>query len=163
MALALRQLNPIHNRSHIVVFFSFLQDGSIPKLIWIVNTKLGIFFQWKVFCQILSLHFQNGKRLLSQLIFTCSKSIIETLKKMWNMFRVVYNKNTRTSLLAGLVTIHKKRDRNVWETIDLSNFSISVAKFLISLNLMKFFRFLIRNNLVPSKQSGFKPGDFFII
>ena len=36
------------------------------------------------------------KKKRSQLIVTCSKSTIETLKKMWNMFKV-YNKNSRTT------------------------------------------------------------------
>ena len=32
----------------------------------------------------------------SQLTFTCSKSIIQTLEKVWNMFKIS-NKNTRTT------------------------------------------------------------------
>ena len=52
---------------------------------------------------------------LTQLIFTCSKSTIETLKKMWNMFKVD-NKITRTTswcishffLVFLLLTLNKK-------------------------------------------------------
>ena len=40
--------------------------------------------------------FVSSKKVIAQPTFTCSKSTIETLKKMWNNFKV-NSKNTRTT------------------------------------------------------------------
>ena len=43
----------------------------------------------------------TGNKVLPQLALACSKSMIETLEKVWNMFKF-NNKNTRTmSLFEG--------------------------------------------------------------
>ena len=46
----------------------------------------------------------TGNKVLPLLALTCSKSIIETVEKVWNMFKF-NNKNTRTmSLFEGIIT-----------------------------------------------------------
>ena len=62
------------------------------------NTLVGDFLEFAVIFLI--------PAVLVQLIFTCSKLTIETLKKVWNMFKV-NNKITRTmSLMSLLLTLN---------------------------------------------------------
>ena len=78
-------------------FLGHILLSSEQKVCWSILDTLSIEFSWSFMSEMLFL--------LSQSVFTCLKSTMETLENVWNLFKVS-NKDTRIASITSFCFHH---------------------------------------------------------